>query len=185
VSPYAFNSGRTQMLALRSEFCAPVRRVMRLFFISICVTCHVVLSGCGRECSDPGTRTFGSRVPAGARLELPTEVTLLSASQRVLDFNTLPAGTKHEQTITLRNNGTTPVDIREIRTSCNCLAVEMEERLIKPAGSARATVRVDFASEPDYVGSLLLDARGLSRGSLIPAFVLWIRVEVQKEPRTP
>src|SRR5262249_30076558 len=105
--------------------------------------------------------------------------TLLIASLSALDFGTLPQGGRHEATFSLHNPGPTAVEVATIKTSCPCFRVSLPANVVLPGTEVTATATVDFAEDPDFTGSLAMDAEGTVEAQPTPAFVVIVSVKVE------
>ncbi len=57
------------------------------------------------------------------------------------DFGTIDAEGTHEIEIRYRNEGQSPVNIRDVQASCPCTAIDMPRRNLEPGDSATLTIR--------------------------------------------
>ncbi|MGB3182472.1 MAG: DUF1573 domain-containing protein [Cyclobacteriaceae bacterium] len=64
----------------------------------------------------------------------------VSVDDKLINFGNMVEGDTAIETFTLRNNGLTPLEIREIRTNCGCAIGKMELKRLLPGESAKATV---------------------------------------------
>jgi|SRR5579884_1430302 len=150
----------------RATKCSWFRRasVASLFLV-------ILASGCGPRAglADHGSLTQAANLPP----------TLLQPSISRIDLGTIARGGNGEATIWLFNNGTKTLEIAEIMTSCDCFEVTLEKKLVLPGEKTQAKMKVDFAHEPNFTGSLGLRAEGVAktRGEL--AFVLSVEVVVK------
>jgi hypothetical protein len=68
----------------------------------------------------------------------------IQVDQKLIDFGRMEEGDTATRSITLRNNGLTPLEIREVRTNCGCATGSIELKRVLPGESA--TVNVSFYS---------------------------------------
>jgi hypothetical protein len=125
--------------------------------------------------------TLPACVASGTNSATPvnTPPTLLTSLPPELDFGQISPGGRSELPFTLRNPGSVPVPVTEIRTSCDCFRVALKQDTIEPGDEVNATAVVDFSSEPGFRGKLLLQAKGLFEPGQPPAFVVQAAVEVK------
>src|SRR5262245_1867534 len=138
------------------------------------------LVGCrGGEATHPPQAAQPER-PAPSAPWPPTRPTLLTASPRQTDLGVLSQGGRKELTFTLHNAGTSPVEITELKTSCECLTLTLPKKVVAPGETVSATAKVDFADDPKYVGRLELEGTGKAAAPGPDAFVIHVRVEVRE-----
>lgn len=137
----------------------------------------ILCTGC--ESSDGVSRT---KTAAGTNkssvIPRKEQAALLVASNSELDFGVLPKGGSKELAITLHNPTGTGVEVKQVKTSCDCFSVTLASNVIESGATVKALVRVDFSDDPKFAGDLLLDAMGLVEGKTDPGFVLYARVSV-------
>jgi hypothetical protein len=105
--------------------------------------------------------------------------TLLQPYVSRIDLGTIARGGNRETKIWLANNGTKTVEIVEIQTSCDCLEVTLEKKILLPGEKTQAKMKVEFAHEPNFTGSLGLRVEGVAKTGGELAFVLWVDVIVR------
>jgi hypothetical protein len=108
------------------------------------------------------------------------QIVLFAPSATRYEFGVLERGGHAEKVFALHNPGTIAVTVTGITTSCECLRVELVDRVIEPGESVSGTVAVDFREEPQFAGDLILQVEGMADdGKLGPAFVIQIGVSVR------
>jgi hypothetical protein len=109
----------------------------------------------------------------------PSEpATLLVCRDANLDFGTIEPGGLREATVWLQNPGTDPVEIAEIRTSCDCFEVVLDRTIVPEGDQVKAAVKVDFGDDPSYRGKLRLEAEARARNKEGLAFLIKAIVRV-------
>lgn len=107
-----------------------------------------------------------------------SEPTLLTPSNDEFDFATLRKGARKEETFWLVNPTSSAVEVASIKTSCDCFFVTLNSTVIEPGAKVSGVAKVDLSDDPAFVGSLLLEAKGLAKNGSMPAFVIFVRVKV-------
>jgi hypothetical protein len=95
----------------------------------------------------------------------------------------LPKAGQGKATFWLQNPGDVPVDIAEVRTSCDCFRVILLTPVVGPGERVEATAMVDLAHDPEFSGRLGLDATGYTLSKKTIAFLIRADVKVDTEPR--
>lgn len=67
----------------------------------------------------------------------------LSVSARMINFQTVTKGERVSEEITITNNGTDPLEIIRVRSSCSCVQTGLPPRIIPPRQSQTLTVWFD------------------------------------------
>lgn len=86
--------------------------------------------------------------------------TLLIPSAARLDFGTVKPGARSEKAFSVHNPGPTPVTVADIRTSCECFQIRLQQKVVGPGQTVPATAVVDFSKDAQFVGRLRLRADG-------------------------
>lgn len=92
-------------------------KIIAVFFLAIGVT----LSACRAEAAAP-------------RLTLPS---------KSIDLGVSSPGDKPSGFFMLRNTGSAPLNIIEIKPSCGCTVARLDKKVIKPGGSVKVMVAID------------------------------------------
>lgn len=104
----------------------------------------------------------------GLHVGTPSRPALRDPSQSsVIDFGQIAAGGRAKASFQLENDSMSALEVAKIRTSCNCLRVELDECAIGPHGAVTAHGTIDLSDEPEFSGGLcpeaeFLDASGRS-----------------------
>jgi len=154
----------------------PAYTAIRHLFGRICAALCLVfmIGGCGavpreqnRDRGQPGS------------LESSTATTLLVASPQQINLGTVEKGGRHQATFLLQNRGTQSVELKETRSSCDCLTVDLPRTVLDPGENLTATIRADFSHDPHFTGSLRVELAGNSATAKEPVYVVTVDVEVQ------
>jgi len=94
------------------------------------------------------------------------------------DFGQVPQGATKTITFGLRNPSSSLVEVKQVRTSCECFTLKMNTMAIPPGEAAIAEATVDFSDDPRFAGRLELSAEGLTTSNEKKAFFVHITVEV-------
>jgi len=73
-----------------------------------------------------------------------------------------PGGQAHH-VLTLWNPRRRVVDVAEVRTSCDCLRINLARRAVGPSERVAALVQLDLALEPEFCGGLDMTVDGFDR----------------------
>ena len=98
----------------------------------------------------------------------------------LIDFGRVARESENELTCWLENNGAEIVLVSAVKTSCECLMVQLERPRIEPGQKVKATVKLSLKNEPDFAGRLQATATGYAGqgASSKEAFELTIRADV-------
>jgi hypothetical protein len=96
-----------------------------------------------------------------------------------MDFGRLARGGRNESLFWLENPGKAPVEVSEVKTSCDCFKVVLQKSLIAPAEKIWANAIVDFAKDLSFTGSLRLEATGVMTPSGGDAFAVLVDVKIE------
>jgi len=80
---------------------------------------------------------------------LPGEGASLFCPEPVVQRGEVRGGPVFEHTFTLTNRGSSPLTINDVRGSCGCLATKISNRTLSPGMSAKLSVAVSTATQPD------------------------------------
>jgi hypothetical protein len=94
----------------------------------------------------------------------------------------VPQAGRHEINFWLSNLGQIAVEVAEVRTSCDCFEITLEQKVVPPGGKVAGRAKVDFAQDPQFAGSLRLEGQGTTKGQKL-AFAIYADVEVKRSPR--
>jgi hypothetical protein len=128
---------------------------------------------------------FASRQPSADVLFVPIPKgiagrnTLLVPSLADIDFGTMTGSEKKEVSFWLHNPTETAVEIGNIRTSCGCFRVAVDNMILEPGEKVRASAIVDFTNDPTDAGRLRLEATGTTSSNSIIAFEINCDVRVK------
>lgn len=84
----------------------------------------------------------------------------LTPTPAVLELGTLSPGDVTRAELLVSNDGSLPVTVAEIRTSCPCLEVRLDEYTIQPGQTVRGQLVFDTTAEPDFAGGLSVSVTG-------------------------
>lgn len=76
---------------------------------------------------------------------------------RDVNLGVIGRAARREMVIRLANGSHSSVRCGEFRTSCDCLSVVANKASIDPSDDALATLRLDLASRPEFVGHLAVE----------------------------
>jgi len=69
------------------------------------------------------------------------------------------------------------MEVASIETSCACATISLERPGVPPGQSLAGTVKLDLRQKPEFVGNLVIEARGLTRRGRV-AFLIETRATV-------
>jgi hypothetical protein len=71
-----------------------------------------------------------------------------------------------------------PVEVAEVTSSCDCLRVELPDRLVAPGQQVAVRIEVDLRKEPHFVGNLGISVEGRGKkGETVFAMTVHVAVE--------
>jgi len=157
---------------------APQRHSVKIpTFLSLMLSNSVltlVVAGCGGRGGQGLHRagTLSATEGRDGRSSLP-----LIPSEADLNLGQVAPGSQKSRTIWLTNQSAASVEIVEIMTSCDCLKVELPERLLVPGQQVEGRMELDLRKESHFLGNLgiIVTGRGKS-GELL--FEMKVRVGV-------
>ena len=108
-----------------------------------------------------GNITISSNDPNSATSTLsvsvivqPPPVPVLAVQETAVDFGTVEVGQPIQQTITIRNTGTAPLEITGIESDMSGLTFEPSKFTLAPNGSQRVTVTFPSSTEGTFSGNI-------------------------------
>ncbi len=133
----------------------------------------------------PKDRPSRRLLPAALLLSLLPAVVLLGLDRHYskptlfaeIDLGDLTQGEKKQQKFHLVNDSGSLLEVAAVETSCPCAGIGLEQPTVPPAQALAGIVTLDLARRPEFVGDLVLEARGLTRHGRV-AFVLLLRARV-------
>jgi Protein of unknown function (DUF1573) len=97
------------------------------------------------------------------------------AAEPIKDMGTVPKGEKVTHDFMIKNDGTVPLEITEVRPSCGCTVAEFDKR-IAPGQSGKVHVVVDTET---FAGPIAKGVTVFTNDAENPQIELTIRAEVQ------
>lgn len=85
---------------------------------------------------------------------------LLRLSRGSIELGVILQGDHGQDTFSLMNRGTHPVEVVKIETSCDCLQIEPGHFRVEPGKQVLVTAIMDLSSEPTFAGQLAVGAKG-------------------------
>jgi hypothetical protein len=148
-----------------------------LFFISFIIFDSVLLfgvTGCGGR-GVQGSPRLGSLSAAGEigdRSSLP-----LVSSKADGNLGRVAPGSQTSRTFWLTNRSVIPVEVAEVTSSCDCLRVELPDRLVAPGQQVAGRIELDLRKEPHFVGNLGISVEGRGKkGETVFAMTVHVTV---------
>ncbi len=126
--------------------------------IAAIVNIFILLSSSIAFCGDTGRR-----VPV---LDLP---------EKVVDLGKAVQGERASGGFVIRNHGSAPLKILDIKPSCGCTVAELPAKEIKPGGEVRVDVKVDTSGK---VGKIRKSVRISTNDPVTPVTTVEILVDV-------
>ncbi|MCI0724468.1 MAG: DUF1573 domain-containing protein [Acidobacteria bacterium] len=83
-------------------------------------------------------------------------------SPHQISLGSLPQGGKASATFWLINQTARPVEISNVRSTCDCLAVDLPQNIVPPFASVCATANLDLRDEAHFSGSLGIEVIGIT-----------------------
>jgi len=104
--------------------------------VALIATAKIMFSGTGLP--QPGARdqTPPAKPNADARLVLPA---------KQLDLGVIPHDAPTPKTFEVKNAGSDPLQIDDVKTNCGCTVADIQPRTIPPGGTGTLTITVDPA----------------------------------------
>lgn len=138
------------------------QRLSTNFFIFVNFTLFncvlmLVLSGCGGRgvYNAPRPGSLSAAEGRDSRSSLP-----LIPSEGDLNLGQLAPGSQKSRAFWLTNQSAAPVKIVEIVTSCDCLNVELPERILAPGQKIEGRIKLDLRKELQFIGNLGIPVEG-------------------------
>lgn len=103
------------------------------------------------------------------------------ATTDVIDFGQITPGGSARTSFRLENQSNSAVEVAKIRTSCDCLSVDLSDRLVRPRQAVTAQATIDLSDEPEFSGGLRPEAEFLDATGQ-PFFVRSFRATVGRSP---
>ena len=95
----------------------------------------------------------------------PPPVPAISVQQTAVDFGTIDAGQTGQQTITVRNTGTAPLEITSIQSNVSGLTFEPSMFTLAPNGSRTVTVKFPSSTEGTFSGNITISSNDPDRAT--------------------
>jgi hypothetical protein len=111
-----------------------------------------------------------------------SEACALRPSVQKIDLGLVQQRTQKNLTFTLTNSGPTEINVSTIRTSCDCLSVEVGARSIQSGDTIEVTLFLDLGKEPNFAGALAIEVEGFQMSGQ-KLFGLTVLVSVKGEGR--
>ena len=110
--------------------------------------------------------------------QLPPPAPAISVEQTAIDFGTIDAGQTSQETITITNTGTAPLEITDIQSDVSGLTFDTTMFTLVPNGSQTVTVTLPNATEGEILGSITISSNDPDRATQ----TLSVSVTVQPPP---
>ncbi len=108
----------------------------------------------------------------------PPPAPAISVQQTPVNFGTIEAGQTGEQTITIENTGTAPLEITGIQSDMSDLTFEPSTFTLEPDGSQTVTIRFPSSTEGTFSGNITISSNDPERATQ----TLSVSVTVQPPP---
>ena len=124
--------------------------MIRNFLLSAFVVTGLV--ACQEE-TTTGTDVTGTTAPTSVSAETPagaaaaTALTEAAWVEKAHDFGQIPQGEPVTHTFTVKNSGTQPLIISDVKASCGCTATDYTREAIPPGGEGMVQARYNAAAE--------------------------------------
>ena len=110
--------------------------------------------------------------------QIPPPAPVIAVQQTAVDFGTIDTGQTGEQTITITNTGTGPLEITGIESDVSGLTFDPSMFTLAPNGSQTVTVTLPNATEGEILGSITISSNDPDRATQ----TLSVSVTVQPPP---
>jgi hypothetical protein len=140
----------------------------RAFFVAFMA---FLIGSCGSDRQPTSSHDAGSPADVAAT---PIVVTPIE-----LDFGMVAKGSRHEQTVWLRNNTSQMLEIALTKSSCDCFHLKLETDVLEPGEKTQGLAVLDFSAEPQFTGRLGLDLQGFGKSPHSILFIVRGKVAVQ------
>ncbi len=108
----------------------------------------------------------------------PPPVPVIAVQETAVDFGTVEVGQPIQQTITITNTGTAPLEITGIESDVPGLAFDTSKFTLEPEGSQTVTVTFPSSTEGTFSGNITISSNDLERATQ----TLSVSVIVQPPP---
>jgi hypothetical protein len=133
-------------------------------FLIFCVSgCDKSLAGSGSHAS----RHQFDFIPDG----------LLTPSSKKIDFGRVPQRGKRGATFDLTNSSPERVEVANISSSCPCVGVDLETRVVETSQRVEGRINLDLNKEQEFIGFLMIEVEGRTIAQKL-AFALVAQVRV-------
>jgi len=110
-----------------------------------------------------------------------TQSTLpLLPSEDKLKLDQVAPGGQKQCAFRLMNRSATPVAIAEVETSCDCLKIDLPQRLVPPGEEVSGRALLDLRNDPYFTGQLRISVKGRSKSGKM-VFALGVEVTAERE----
>ena len=110
--------------------------------------------------------------------QIPPPAPAISLQQTTIDFGTIDAGQTGEQTITITNTGTAPLEITGIQSDVSGLTFDTTMFTLAPNGSQTVTITFPSSTEGTFSGNITISSNDPDRATQ----TLSVSVIVQPPP---
>jgi Protein of unknown function (DUF1573) len=94
-----------------------------------------------------------------------------------LNLGEVPVGGQKQGKFSLTNRSAAPVEVAEIETSCDCLTIDLANRVLSPGQRVVGRALLDLHKEPGFTGKLSIDVTGKGQSGQ-GVFTLAVKVAV-------
>ena len=144
------------------------RRHILLTLVVLCGTLLAAVGCDGQGAANPTPPRSDTAVPPSLPLVL---------SESVLNLGDVPAGGQKQGEFWLTNRTAAPVEVSEIETSCDCLTIDLKNRVLSPGQKVVGKALLDLRREPGFTGTLSIDVTGKGQSGQV-VFTLAVKVAV-------
>src|SRR5438270_11585820 len=134
---------------------------------------YAVIRGGG----EPGGAGAQTRGPQPAPAAGPPRIVLGERPAVRLDVGAVARGGRREVPFVVSNPGPAAVTVGAVRTSCDCLRVELDATRVEAGTEVGGRAVIDLAGEPGFAGGLMLDAEAAEDGR--PVFALKLSLQAK------
>jgi hypothetical protein len=104
----------------------------------------------------------------------------LVATESPLHLGEVPAGGRKQREFWLTNRTGSPVEVAKIESGCDCLTIDLPDRVVSPAQKVAGRLLLDLRQEPRFRGRLGIDVKGKDKSAQV-VFALVVNVSVGSE----
>jgi hypothetical protein len=123
----------------------------------------------------------GAAKPVAPRSDIVDQSSFpLVPSKSLLNLGEVPAGGRKQCDFWLTNQTDSPVVVAKIETSCDCLTIDLPERVVSPAQKVVGHALLDFQHEPRFTGRLSIEVKGKGKAENV-VFAMVVKVSVGSE----